>query len=405
GKTTLVDALLRQSKTHLTHDVVEGGDLIMDSNEIEKERGITIFAKNASVVWKGIKINILDTPGHADFGGEVERVLTMADGALLLVDAKEGPMPQTRFVLKKALELGLKIILVINKMDKPEARPNFVLDEVFNLFIELGANDEQMEFPVVYAVSKAGKAGVTPSVADMIDISPIFDTVIKNIPPATRNIDGPLQFLAVSIVGNDFKGRIATGKIYRGKVKNGETVMHIKRDGSMSPIKITSLMTSTGLDRVEIPEAFAGDIVHIAGCADVMIGETFADKEKPEQLKPLHIDEPTIQVTFSVNTSPFAGKEGTYVTSRQIRDRLYKEMETDVALKVRDTESPDSFYVAGRGELHLGILVERMRREGYEFQVAKPQVIYKEVDGQKMEPYEQVFIEVPDSYSGTIIEK
>mgnify|MGYP001601918643 FL=1 len=309
GKTTLVDFLLRQSKTHLTHDVVEGGDLIMDSNEIERERGITIFAKNASVVWKGIKINILDTPGHADFGGEVERVLTMADGALLLVDAKEGPMPQTRFVLKKALELGLKIILVINKMDKPEARPNFVLDEVFNLFIELGANDEQMEFPVVYAVSKAGKAGVTPSVPDMTDISPIFDTVIKNIPPAGRFIDGPLQFLAVSIVGNDFKGRIATGKIYRGKVKNGETVMHIKRDGSMSPVKITSLMTSTGLERIEIPEACAGDIVHIAGCADVMIGETFADKEKPEQLKPLHIDEPTIQVTFSVNTSPFAGKE------------------------------------------------------------------------------------------------
>lgn len=404
GKTTLVDALLRQSKTHLKQEVASG-DLIMDSNEIEKERGITIFAKNASVDWHGTKINILDTPGHADFGGEVERVLTMADGALLLVDAKEGPMPQTRFVLKKALELGLKIILVINKMDKPEARPNFVLDETFNLFIELGATDEQIEFPVVYAVAKLGKASLNPDVEDMKDISPIFETVIKNIPPAKRNIDGPLQFLAVSIEGNDFKGRIATGKIYRGKIKNGETVMHIKRDGSMAPIRITSLMTSTGLEKVEIPEAFAGDIVHVAGSPDIMIGETLADKEKPEQLKPLHIDEPTIKVTFSVNSSPFAGREGTYVTSRQIRDRLYKEMETDVALRVSDTDSPDSFSVAGRGELHLGILIERMRREGFEFQVAKPQVIYKETDGQKMEPYEQVFIEVPDSYSGIIIEK
>ncbi len=404
GKTTLVDSLLRQSITNIKQDLLKG-ELIMDSNEIERERGITIFAKNASVVWQDTKINILDTPGHADFGGEVERVLTMADGALLVVDAKEGPMPQTRFVLKKALQLGLKIILVINKMDKPDARPDYVLDEVFNLFVELGATDEQADFPVVYAVAKLGKASTTPELESMKDINPIFETIIKNIPPAKRNVDGPFQFLVVSITANDFKGRIATGKIYRGKVKSGDTVSLIRRDGAKSNIKVTSLMTSVGLDKVEIAEGYAGDIVHIAGSPDVMIGETFADKDNAEQLTPLKIDEPTIQVVFSVNTSPFAGKEGNYLTSRQIRDRLYKEMETDVALRVKDTDSPDSFLVAGRGELHIGILIERMRREGYEFQVSKPQVIYKEIDGQKVEPYEQVFIEVPDAYTGIVIEK
>ncbi len=404
GKTTLVDSLLRQAISNIKADLLKG-ELIMDSNEIERERGITIFAKNASVVWNGVKINILDTPGHADFGGEVERVLTMADGALLVVDAKEGPMPQTRFVLKKALQLGLKIILVINKMDKPDARPDYVLDEVFNLFVELGATDEQADFPVVYAVAKKGLAGDEQSVDAMKDINPIFECIVKNIPPAKRNIDGPLQFLTVSISANDFKGRIATGKIYRGKVKNGDTVTLIKRDGNKSNFKIISLMTSSGLDRVEIAEAFAGDIVHIAGAPDVMIGDTIADKEQPDQLTPLKIDEPTIQVIFSVNSSPFAGREGKFLTSRQIRDRLFKEMETDVALRVKDTDSPDSFLVAGRGELHLGILIERMRREGYEFQVAKPQVIYREENGQKLEPYEQVFIEVPDAYTGIVIEK
>ncbi len=404
GKTTLVDSLLRQSITNIKQELLKG-ELIMDSNEIERERGITIFAKNASVVWHDTKINILDTPGHADFGGEVERVLTMADGALLVVDAKEGPMPQTRFVLKKALQLGLKIILVINKMDKPDARPDYVLDEVFNLFLELGATDEQADFPVVYAVAKLGKASATPDLASMIDITPIFETIVKNIPPAKRNIDGPFQFLIVSITANDFKGRIATGKIYRGRVKNGDTVALIRRDGSKTNIKITSLMTSVGLDKVDVAEGFAGDIVHIAGSSDVMIGETFADKDNADQLTPLKIDEPTIQVVFSVNTSPFSGKEGKYLTSRQIRDRLYKEMETDVALRVADTDSPDSFSVSGRGELHLGILIERMRREGFEFQVSKPQVIYKEVEGKKMEPNEQVFIEVPDTYTGIVIEK
>lgn len=404
GKTTLVDSLLRQSITNIKQDLLKG-ELIMDSNEIERERGITIFAKNASVVWNGVKINILDTPGHADFGGEVERVLTMADGALLVVDAKEGPMPQTRFVLKKALQLGLKIILIINKMDKPDARPDYVLDQVFNLFVELGATDEQADFPVVYAVAKLGKASNEMALDSMKNIEPIFETIVKNIPPAKREVDGPFQFLVVSITANDFKGRIATGKIYRGKVRSGDTVALIRRDGSRSNVKITSLMTSSGLDKVDVEEGYAGDIVHIAGSPDVMIGETFADKDNAEQLTPLKIDEPTIQVIFSVNSSPFAGKEGTYVTSRQIRDRLYKEMETDVALRVSDTDSPDSFLVAGRGELHLGILIERMRREGYEFQVAKPQVIYKEIDGQKMEPNEQVFIEVPDAYTGIVIEK
>jgi GTP-binding protein len=404
GKTTLVDSLLRQSITNIKQDLLKG-ELIMDSNEIERERGITIFAKNASVVWNGVKINILDTPGHADFGGEVERVLTMADGALLVVDAKEGPMPQTRFVLKKALQLGLKIILVINKMDKPDARPDYVLDQVFNLFVELGATDEQADFPVVYAVAKLGKASNDMALESMKDIDPIFETIVKNIPPAKRDVDGPFQFLVVTISADNFKGRIATGKIYRGKVKSGDTVTHIRRDGSKTNFKITSLMTSSGLDKVDVEEGFAGDIVHIAGSPDVMIGETFADKDISDQLTPLKIDEPTIQVVFSVNSSPFAGREGTYVTSRQLRDRLYKEMETDVALRVKDTDSPESFLVAGRGELHLGILIERMRREGYEFQVAKPQVIYKEIDGQKMEPYEQVFIEVPETYTGIVIEK
>ncbi len=410
GKTTLVDSLLRQSITNIKQDLLKG-ELIMDSNEIERERGITIFAKNASVVWNGVKINILDTPGHADFGGEVERVLTMADGALLVVDAKEGPMPQTRFVLKKALQLGLKIILVINKMDKPDARPDYVLDEVFNLFVELGATDEQADFPVVYAVAKLGKASATATVESMTDITPVFETIVKNIPPAKRDIDGPFQLLVVSITANDFKGRIATGKIHRGKIKSGDTIALIRRDGSKSNIKVTSLMTSVGLDKVDVAEGFAGDIVHIAGSPDVMIGETFADKDNADQLTPLKIDEPTIQVVFSVNTSPFSGKEGTYLTSRQIRDRLYKEMETDVALRVADTDSPDSFSVSGRGELHIGILIERMRREGFEFQVSKPQVIYKEIHSitsgrvEKMEPNEQVFIEVPDTYTGIVIEK
>lgn len=404
GKTTLVDALLKQSKTLFKSEVLNT-ECVMDSNDLERERGITIFAKNASVSWGETKINIIDTPGHADFGGEVERVLTMADAALLLIDAKEGPMPQTRFVLKKALELGLKIILVVNKMDKPDARPEYVLDEALNLFIELGANDEQLEFPVAYSISKEGKAGFTKNVSDMKDIVPIFETIMKYVPPAERNIDANLQFLTVNISRDDFKGRIATGKIYKGKIKNGDVVSRIKRDGNVENFKVTSLMVNDGLKKVEVSEAFAGDIVHIAGSSEIMIGDTVSSKDNPEPMKRLKVDEPTIQVLFMVNNSPFAGKEGTYVTSRQLRERLYKEMETDVALKVEDTDSSERFLVSGRGELHIGILIERMRREGYEFQVGKPKVIYKEIDGVKYEPYEEVSIEVPDEFAGIIIEK
>jgi len=403
GKTTLVDALLKQALAVKAGN--EGDDLIMDSNELERERGITIFAKNASVEWKGVKVNILDTPGHADFGGEVERVLTMADGALLLVDAKEGPMPQTRFVLKKALERGLKVILVINKMDKPEARHHYVLDETFNLFIELGANDEQADFPVVYAVGKKGVASHTPDLESMKNIAPVFETIMEHIPPAKRDVDGSFQFLAVSTDLDDYKGRIATGKVHRGRVTAGETVLHIKRDGTQVPIKVTSLMTSVGIKRAEIAEALAGDIVHISGSPDIQIGETLTSTEHPEALPVIHIDPPTIKVMFLVNTSPFAGREGDYVTSRQIKERLFKELERDVALHVEETDSADRFLVSGRGELHLGILIERMRREGYEFQVGKPEVIYQEKEGVKLEPYEQVFIEVPEAYAGVVIEK
>ncbi len=413
GKTTLVDALLRQSKTTFKNEVLNT-ECVMDSNDIERERGITIFAKNASVSWGDTlnpngsgttKINIIDTPGHADFGGEVERVLTMADAALLLIDAKEGPMPQTRFVLKKALELGLKIILVVNKMDKPDARPAYVVDEALNLFIELGANDEQLEFPVIYSISKEGVAGFTENVSEMKDIVPVFDTIMKFVPPAERNIDANLQFLTVNISRDDFKGRIATGKIYKGKIKNGDVVSRIKRDGSIENFKVTSLMVNDGLKKIEVSEAFAGDIVHLAGSSEIMIGDTVSSKDNPEPMTRLKVDEPTIQVLFMVNNSPFAGKEGTYVTSRQLRERLYKEMETDVALRVEDTDSSEKFLVSGRGELHIGILIERMRREGYEFQVGKPKVIYREIDGVKLEPYEEVSIEVPDTFAGIIIEK
>ncbi len=403
GKTTLVDALLKQALAVKAGN--EGDDLIMDSNELERERGITIFAKNASVEWKGIKVNILDTPGHADFGGEVERVLTMADGALLLVDAKEGPMPQTRFVLKKALERGLKVILVINKMDKPEARQDFVLDETFDLFVELGATDEQADFPVVYAVGKKGVASMSPEIESMVNIAPVFDAIVTHIPPAKRDVDGSFQFLAVSTDLDDYKGRIATGKVHRGRVKAGETVLHIKRDGTRVPVKITSLMTSSGIKRTEIEEALAGDIVHISGSPDIQIGETLTDAENPEALPTITIDPPTIKVMFLVNTSPFAGKEGQYVTSRQIRERLFKELERDVALHVEETDSADRFLVSGRGELHLGILIERMRREGFEFQVGKPEVIYHAENGVQLEPYEQLFIEVPEAHAGVVIEK
>jgi GTP-binding protein len=403
GKTTLVDALLRQSMTKLSKEQ-DASTTIMDSNDLERERGITIFSKNASVHYHDTKINIIDTPGHADFGGEVERVLSMADGCLLLVDAKEGPMPQTRFVLKKALAMKHKVIVVINKIDKPDARPQFALDKTFELFLELGASDEIANFPVIYAAARMGKAGLTPDLASMTDITPLFDAIVKYIPAAQGDPTKPLQMLTVTIAPDNFKGRLATGRIYNGVLKSGQDIMYINRAGDMKKMRLTAMMSFEGLAKVEIQEATAGDIVTIAGIPDVSIGETIADMEHPVALPTITIEEPTVKMTFSVNDSPFAGKEGKYTTSRQIRERLFKELETDVALRVIDGPEGD-WIVSGRGELHLAILIERMRREGFEFQVSQPQVINKEIDGQKMTPHEQVFVEVPDGYSGVVIQK
>ncbi|MBI2411164.1 MAG: translational GTPase TypA [Candidatus Kerfeldbacteria bacterium] len=403
GKTTLVDALLRQSKTHLNKEEA-GSDLIMDSNDLERERGITIFSKNASVKWKETKINIIDTPGHADFGGEVERVLKMADGALLLVDAKEGPMPQTRFVLRKALALKLKVLVVINKIDKPGANVDHALNKVFDLFVELGADDATLDFPIIYASGKAGKAGLEPDINTMNDISPIFEAILEHIPAPAVDPAAPLQMLITTISADDFKGRIATGRIHNGTLRAGQDVMHINRAGEMKKYRLMALMTFEGLQRVDAQEAYAGDIVAIAGIPEIGIGETVADVTAPVALPVLDIEEPTVKMTFRVNDSPFAGKEGQFSTSRQIRERLYKELETDMALLVEDGPAAD-WIVSGRGELHLAILIERLRREGYEFQVSRPQVIVKEVNGQKMTPYERLYIEVPEEHSGTVIQK
>ena len=410
GKTTLVDALLRQSQTKLSK-VQDSQEAIMDSNDLERERGITIFSKNASVQIGDTKINIIDTPGHADFGGEVERVLKMADGCLLLVDAKEGPMPQTRFVLKKALAMGHRVIVVINKIDKPDARPQFALDKTFELFLELGASDEIANFPVVYASAKQGKAGLESDISKMTDITPLFNTILSYIHEPSGDPNKPLQMLTVTIAPDNFKGRLATGRIYNGTLKAGQEVMHINRAGQMKKCRLTSISTFFGLEKIETKEAVAGDIVTISGIEDVNIGETIADVNNPVALPTISIEEPTVKMTFSVNDSPFAGKEGKFSTSRQIRDRLFKELETDVALRVVDGDgNPDAavgagWIVSGRGELHLAILIERMRREGFEFQVSQPQVINKEENGKKLTPYEQVFVEVPEQYSGVVIQK
>ena len=403
GKTTLVDALLRQSHTVMKKEVAEQGT-IMDSNELERERGITIFSKNASVEYKGVKINIIDTPGHADFGGEVERVLSMADGALLLVDAKEGPMPQTRFVLREALKLGLKIIVIVNKIDKKGARPEYVQGKTFDLFVELGANEETALFPTVYASGRDGRAGLTPELDKMTDISPIFDAILKYIPAPDAHLGKPLQMLVSNIGYDNYKGRIAIGKIHSGILKNGQEIAHIDRDGVITKFKVTSLSTFKGLGKVEEAEAQAGDLVAVTGVPDVNIGETFADPVTPVALPLIDIEEPTVKMVFMVNNSPFGGKEGEFKTSSQIRARLYKELETDVALKVEDN-ADGTWTVFGRGELHLAILIERIRREGYEFQVSRPHVVNKVVDGKKMTPYEKVYIEVPEVYSGVVIQK
>lgn len=402
GKTTLVDALLRQSKTYLKKEIAQN-TCIMDSDELEKERGITIFSKNVSVEWKGIKINIIDTPGHADFGGEVERVLKMADGCLLLVDAKEGPMPQTRFVLKKALEMGHKIIVVINKIDKLDARPHFVLDKTFELFLELGASDATADFPVIYASSKQGKAGITPDLSIMKDITPVFEAIEKYIPAPGGDPDAPFQMLATSITGDNFRGRIAVGRVENGVLRSNQEVAHINARGEIKKYRLTGLMNFFGLERVEVKEVPAGDIAAVTGIADINIGETIADPENPVALPLLKIDEPTIKMVFSINSSPFAGTEGEFSTSRQIRERISRELETDMALRVLDIQA--GWIVSGRGELHLAIFIERMRRDGYEFQVSRPQVIEKEINGQKMEPYELVFIDVPEASAGIVIQK
>ncbi len=401
GKTTLVDALLKQSNTKLHKDLAQS--LIMDSNELEQERGITIFSKNASVQWNGTKINIIDTPGHADFGGEVERVLKMADGCLLLIDAKEGPMPQTRFVLKKALETKLKIIVVVNKIDRNDARVGYALDKTLDLFLELGADDHSADFPIVYTSAKEGKAGLTDDIAIMHDITPLFDEILKQIPGPSGNADSPLQILITSLATDLHKGRIAIGRIYNGAITNGQEIVQIKTDGTHIKSKVTTLMTYIGLNRQEVQTVLTGDIVAISGIQEPSIGETISDPATPIALPALSIEEPTLRVTILVNNSPFAGQEGEFKTSRQIRDRLYKELETDMALRVED--DTHGWIVSGRGELHLAILIERMRREGYEFQVARPQVIDKKVNGQLLTPYEKVYIQVPEELSGIVMQK
>lgn len=402
GKTTLVDRIIQEC--NLLDQRKEHGDLILDSNDLERERGITILSKNVAAIYKDVKINIIDTPGHADFGGEVERVLKMADGCLLLVDAKEGPMPQTRFVLKKALEMKLKVIVVINKIDKPEARIPYVLDKTLGLFLELGANDTVADFPIVYASAKSGLAGLKPELSKMKDITPIFDAILKYVPAPQVDVGEPLQLLVTSVSRDEFKGRIATGRIYNGVLKAGQEVAHINHEGQIKKVRLTSVMTAVGLEKVESCEAEAGDIVSVAGIPDISIGETIADPVDPRALPVLKIEEPTVKMTFGVNNSPFAGREGEYSTSRQVQERLFKELENDMALRV-ETQSDGSWVVSGRGELHLAILIERLRREGYEFQVSRPQVIVKEINGQKLVPYETVYIEVPETYSGSVIQK
>ena len=419
GKTTMVDAMLKQTETVKINEDTK--DLIMDSMDLERERGITIRAKNASLIYNGTKINIVDTPGHADFGGEVERTLRMADGVLLLVDAKEGPMPQTKFVLKKALELGLKAIVVINKVDKEGADPEHTINKTFDLFVKLNANDEQLDFPIVYASGFKGLAdldleNLKKKIADGAapDVSPLFDAIIKNVPAPDVKPEEPFTMLVLALMNDNYKGKMGIGKIISGSIKKAQNILRVKTDGEKTPGKITALQMYQGLKPIDVEEAQAGDIVAVAGFDDVHIGETLTDATNPVILPPVEIEPPTIKMTFGVNTSPFAGREGKFVTSRNIRDRLVKELETNVALKVETLDGVpltaetsgggESFLVSGRGELHLGVLIETMRREGFELQVSQPQVIYHEENGVKMEPYEIVTIDVPSEYQGVVIE-
>ncbi|KJY58246.1 GTP-binding protein TypA/BipA [Lactobacillus kimbladii] len=403
GKTTLVNQLLKQSDTLPEHMALE--DRAMDSNDIERERGITILSKNTAVKYGDTTINILDTPGHADFGGEVERIMHMVDGALLLVDAYEGTMPQTRFVLKKALEAGVKPIVVINKIDRPGARPKEVLDEVLELFIELGANDEQLDFPVVYASALNGTSSYDPDPSKQEEtMNPIFDTIIKSIPAPIDNSEEPLQFQITMLDWDDYVGRIGVGRIYRGRVKVGDNITVMKRDGSTQNFRVTKLFGFFGLKRNEITEAKAGDIIAISGINDIFVGETIASAENPEALPLLKIDPPTLQMDFVANDSPFAGREGDKVTPKKLEDRLIKQTRTDVSLKVDPTDQLNAWTVSGRGELHLSILVEEMRREGFELQLSRPKVIYREIDGKMCEPFEAVQVDTPDEYVGSVID-
>jgi GTP-binding protein len=402
GKTTLVDAVLRQ--THVHRKIDDMGERIMDSMDQERERGITIRAKNASVIYNGVKINIVDTPGHADFGGEVERTLRMVDGVLILVDAKEGPMPQTTFVLRKALALGHKAIVVINKIDRPDAVIDDVVNRTFDLFVHLGATDEQLDFPIVYTSAIKGIATLDVNKPGT-DIQPLLNTVLEKIPAPAITVDAPLQMLVLALVQDPYKGKMGIGKIQSGSIARRQNVMMLGKNGAQIPGKVSDLAVYSGLDRADTEQAAAGEIVAVAGLDDVSIGDTIADADNPVALPRVTIDEPTVQMTFSVNNSPFAGREGKFLTSRHLRERLFKELETNVSLRVNETDSADRFLVAGRGELHLGVLIEQMRREGYELQVSQPEVILHREGGAVMEPYEELTIQVPETYQGTVIEE
>jgi GTP-binding protein len=403
GKTTLVDAMLKQA--HIFRDNQQVPDRVMDSNDLERERGITILAKNTAVRYGDVKINIVDTPGHADFGGEVERILNMVDGVLLLVDAAEGPMPQTRFVLNKALELGHKAIVVINKVDRTHARPSWSVNGTFDLFVDLGASDEQAEFPVIYTIAPLGHAGTDPEALDN-SLKPLFDAIIEKLPPPTIDPDAPTQLLVTNLAYDDYKGKIVMGRLNAGTLRRGQSVMRIDREGGLHPEKINLVFVHEGLERREMSEVQAGEIVALTGITEVNIGDTIADAADPRPLPPISVEAPTVRMTFGVNTGPFSGREGQWCTSRKLKERLERELERDVALRVDPTDSADTFLVSGRGELHLAILIENMRREGYEFQVSAPEVILREDPdtGQVLEPVEELHVEVPEDYSGVVVE-
>jgi GTP-binding protein len=399
GKTTLVDGLLKQS--NIFRDPEAAGSLILDANDLERERGITILAKNTAIVYDGIKINVIDTPGHADFGGEVERVLNMADGCLLLVDAVEGPMPQTRTVLQRALALSLRPIVVINKVDRTNARPDEVISLTQDLFLDLATDPEQLEFPILFTNAREGRAGYAPDALEP-DLRPLFDAIVEHVPAPSADADAPLQMLIASLDYDPHRGRIAIGRVHRGRIRAGDTLLHLAPNGGRTTQKITWLATFAGLGREEVEEVEAGDIVALAGFADAHIGATLVDPDAPEALDTIHIEEPTLKLTFGVNTSPFAGRDGKYSTSRQLRERLYRELETNLSLRVAPTEQADVFSVSGRGELHLSILIETMRREGSEFEVSRPEVITREVDGEIMEPVEQLVIDTTEQFVGVV---